>query len=795
MGDAAVAWKLVTRVRGSGSVSALVAAIAFLPFARAMISGQSFFYRDLARQFFPLRRFILEGLLAGEVRYWNPYVHEGEPLTLLPISYPPDLLQALLPGEHGFSLLLALHVPLAALAFLALARGLGLPRLAAAGGAFVYSLGGFCLSSLNLYVHLQAVAWAPLVVLGLLRAARGGPRRWGQAALLTAVVLSTTGVEVAAQAFLFGIFLSLSRREPSRLLRLGVSLTLGLGLAGASVLVLRDLVASTARAGGLSTDMVLAFSLHPMTFVQVLIGGLFSDLSDYFNRFWGGLFFPGFPYFLSLYLGAAVFSLAVAGARYGGPLRWRIAFLVAAGALVCLGRLVRLDLVVDPLPLLRVFRFPAKAFFSVHLGVALLTSYGLGALLERQDRRPWRWVAGLGVGLGGLLAAAPLAPSAFPEATRWFLSGFFPRSVSWPRRLEQGRLILQDASMGGLLALTLGLIAILVLAGRLAPRRGALAAVAVVAADLLRTGAGLNPTVTPSFFRPSDEMSQVAASLRGEGGRIFTCDPVLTRAYIEARLAGVGTPEAWVPAAYLETLTPNFNMSVGLPSAYSQDVTMLVPVNRVLSPAMGVCANFGAIVDRIRAAGVAHVVSFDPLSHSALRLRTVVRPRQVAPLAIHVYSLEGPLPLRIVATNVRTAPDPATAEAWARDPGFQEAGGTVVEGPIPGTAGARGRLLSLAESPARMVLEVEADRSTVVVVRDAHAPGWTASVDGIPAPLLRADGRHRAVPIPAGRSRVELRYRPPHLIPGLALTALSGALVVLLWRRGDETAPLFGDPL
>ena len=133
--------------------------------------------------------------------FWNPFVHEGVPLSLPALGYPIDLLQLLRPDEAGLSAILALHVPLAALAFFALARGLSLGRVAAVGGGVVYALGGFLLSSLNLYVYLQAAAWAPLLVLGLVRVLGGGSRRAaGATAVVLAVALSTTGVEIVAQA-------------------------------------------------------------------------------------------------------------------------------------------------------------------------------------------------------------------------------------------------------------------------------------------------------------------------------------------------------------------------------------------------------------------------------------------------------------------------------------------------------------------------------------------------------------------------------------------------------------------
>ncbi|HVQ30964.1 MAG TPA: hypothetical protein VMV21_15340, partial [Vicinamibacteria bacterium] len=96
--------------------AAAVMLVSFLPFIRELLlGGRSFFFRDLGGYFFPLRLFALAGLRSGELRYWIPFTHEGEPVALLPVAYPFDVLQALAPTESGLSLILALHVPLAAL--------------------------------------------------------------------------------------------------------------------------------------------------------------------------------------------------------------------------------------------------------------------------------------------------------------------------------------------------------------------------------------------------------------------------------------------------------------------------------------------------------------------------------------------------------------------------------------------------------------------------------------------------------------------------------------------------------
>src|SRR5512140_2491951 len=89
--------------------AAVVVLACFSPFARGVAAGATLYFRDLSLQFFPLRRFVAEGLRAGQLRYWNPYAFEGAPSSMLPLGYPVDLLHALWPDERFFSLLLAAH--------------------------------------------------------------------------------------------------------------------------------------------------------------------------------------------------------------------------------------------------------------------------------------------------------------------------------------------------------------------------------------------------------------------------------------------------------------------------------------------------------------------------------------------------------------------------------------------------------------------------------------------------------------------------------------------------------------
>ncbi|MDO8670730.1 MAG: YfhO family protein [Dehalococcoidia bacterium] len=55
----------------------------------------------------------------------------------------------------------------------------------------------------------------------------------------------------------------------------------------------------------------------------------------------------------------------------------------------------------------------------------------------------------------------------------------------------------------------------------------------------------------------------------------------------------------------------------------------------------------------------------------------------------------------------------------------------------------------------------------LLVLTDAYYPGWQATIDGKPSPILRANYMFRALPVPEGEHRVEFTYQPESLRTGL----------------------------
>jgi hypothetical protein len=77
---------------------------------------------------------------------------------------------------------------------------------------------------------------------------------------------------------------------------------------------------------------------------------------------------------------------------------------------------------------------------------------------------------------------------------------------------------------------------------------------------------------------------------------------------------------------------------------------------------------------------------------------------------------------------------------------------------------------------------------------ESWAPGWSARVNGRRAPVYRADYLFMAVPVPEGSVVVELEYRPPMLLPGLAASAVGLIFLVVCFAPSRRRAVMHRDP-
>ncbi|MCS7002066.1 MAG: YfhO family protein, partial [Dehalococcoidia bacterium] len=159
-----------------------------------------------------------------------------------------------------------------------------------------------------------------------------------------------------------------------------------------------------------------------------------------------------------------------------------------------------------------------------------------------------------------------------------------------------------------------------------------------------------------------------------------------------------------------------------------------------------------------------------------------------------------PTPIPAAAPRFALAPsyvviaDDAIARDRLFDPTFPAAT-TVILASAPSFAAtgsaptdSRASVTVVRDAPNELTLAVTTPVSTVLVVRDTFYPGWTATVNGSPAPILRADVVFRGVALAPGSHTVTMRYTPWSVGVGALVSGGVGAALivggmVVGWRR------------
>jgi len=88
----------------------------------------------------------------------------------------------------------------------------------------------------------------------------------------------------------------------------------------------------------------------------------------------------------------------------------------------------------------------------------------------------------------------------------------------------------------------------------------------------------------------------------------------------------------------------------------------------------------------------------------------------------------------------------------------------------------------------RIGFEARLSQDGYVFLNEIHYPGWTATVDGEPVEILRANAIFRALWVPAGTHQIEFRFWPRFLIPGAVISLATLTVVVLALAASRSSA-------
>lgn len=143
-----------------------------------------------------------------------------------------------------------------------------------------------------------------------------------------------------------------------------------------------------------------------------------------------------------------------------------------------------------------------------------------------------------------------------------------------------------------------------------------------------------------------------------------------------------------------------------------------------------------------------------------------------------LFTVVDPWPLAFWTDRLAVVDKHPEARVWLR---MQREPGAVVERPwlpegfVPEDYGTHRRdparpeprdigASLLAQRPGHLALSVDAPRPGMVVAVEAYAPGWSATVDGAPASVMRSNVIFMAVPVAAGTHTITLDYDPSGVV-------------------------------
>jgi len=752
-------------------------------------------------------------LLAGEAPLWEPLLGLGAPLfaeSIAGVAYPPNWLAFLLPPEEAAGPLALVSLFLAGLgAWLFLGR-VGLSTGARLFGALAFQLGGWGVGNLFYYMKLDAGLWFPWALWAVEGIARGRRRSglWLSLSLAFSVLagMLAIGVFVCAGTGLYAL-LRLTRpwdpccaRERDEERR-GTSfpplataaLFCLLGLGGASVLLVPALEASRqSERQAASLAVLQSESLPVATLLGTIVHDLFGSATE--DTPPGHLPVAGWltpadegasaevanQNEWNLYAGLVVVVLAVVG-LVAAPRR---ALAPALMLLFVIGFAqgwhgVRLLYRVPGLDAGHPARVLALAWFLW----PWLGAVGVEALLARRPRavQAFAVLAALAT-LAGLLLWIRLDPVAWAHHLDELLLQRYG-AFSTVDDLRRELFSFEAAVAAGerlrasyrLLFATGLLLLVAAVLQRIASARGRLRWVPLVAVLLIE---GLVASDGHATGRPRADgvfpaSSGIDAIRTAAGdGRVLRYDPSESGVDDVVDLArpnmlepyGIGDLAPWIvfpPRTFNELFA-----AVDPRSRRDQGVSRISDLALLDHP----------VLDLLRATCV---LSREAIEHP--RLEPVLeRP------GFHVYRRSGCFgPARVVPAALVAASDEAALGALAGRLIDFERQTLLAPGSAPRSEARDAGALRLYERVRRGRIEVVVEDSTGgwLVLHEQFYPGWSATRNGEPAQVLRADHVYQAVELVPGRNEVVLSYAPGSVRTGLLLTGLSLLLALILSRR------------
>lgn len=395
--------RLLTRESLAGILVTVLPLIYFLP---AVCGSIVLCPDDGIIQNVPLRVVVADLIRAGHAPLWNPYIFCGMPLlgaAQAGVLFPLNWFYLLFSAPVATNLMMLSAYMLAALGAYLYARRSGSSMSGAVVTSLVWQGSAFLVGQVGHTNIVHTAALLPWLLWAIDGYAEKGQRRRG---VIVAVIVALQCFAGHQQTFVYSLLVagayavvmwrassSAGNRRPAYLWSL-VMLAAGLVLAAIQILPTLELLRHSLR-NEASYDFFSSFSMPRRFlwtfFAPYLMGG--GDGNLFRAPYVGPSFYAEYVGYVGLATLALAFLVLVLK-RDAKTTFWAI--VVVAGIILALGRYAPLEFYgfIYAVPVLNLFRVPARHLMEVEFALAVLAGRGLTALLASRDRsRMVKWVA------------------------------------------------------------------------------------------------------------------------------------------------------------------------------------------------------------------------------------------------------------------------------------------------------------------------------------------------------------------------------------------------------------------
>ena len=721
---------------------------------------------------------------AGHFAQWNPYLFGGMPYIAAmhgDIFYPTFLMRMLMPTDAAMTWSFILHLFLAGLFTYRFLRASGYGFYPALFGGVAYMMSGQ-LASLVSPGHdgkLSVSALFPLTLWMLTLGIRKGKRwSWGLLALTIGLAVLSPHPQLlqylllASAAFTIHLAVSAlrSHQVPGKtvFLRMGFALgavAIGLAIGAIQYLPVREYVAWSPRAGGLADYSVATSYAWP---TKELFDAYLPQFSGMIDAYWG----ENAIHLHSDYVGVAV--LVLAGAAFLGlssdPKKGFILFWAVTLVIALLwalgGHTPFYRIPYELVPGTKYFRAPATVFFVGTMALAVLSATGVERVLMRELslKYAFTWLA------FAVIVAAMGALGILNDFARAFATD------------DMVDMVISNSK-----AVTIGAwrslaVVLLVVAAIWTYRRGKMP-LSVAGWSLAFLGAIDSWTILRDYwiFSPPASVS-------------FKTDAAIERIKRDPVPSRVLTIE----------LEQNPRRDINLDG----DGLMIHRVRTILGYHGNQLGRYNTLLEKD--AGFQQV--FNPRMWELLNVRYlltntadvnryfrgaewVIGPvKDAAGTEVYLYRLPGEnpyawvTPVAVKASDesvLVTLFDPAfelkRAALFAPDADVSSADTLTA---LPSPVSVQASVTHYEPGKVSLDLSAPAPRGSALLVSENYFPGWSATADGKPAKIGRANFSLIGVQLPEGARKIELLFDDPAYEQGKVITLLALALVLVLIAGG-----------